>query len=181
MELVRWWKSYTIRFYKIILYVAYLLHGLVAKHSLTAMGHLYKRRQQKITERSTTIVSSSNLAIEPSKFKEVINQLFVEEKTHIRLFDHTVPPIAKPNKKTDTKLKIFITLQLNNTDHRHNMNIVTTVRLTQKKREKASRVKNSSSCNLIKFSFRISPYIHTYIHTIFLIRYIYLQKYSFSS
>ena len=172
MELVRLWKSYTIRFLKIILYVAYLLHGLVAKHSLTAMGHLYKRRQQKITERSTTIVSSSNLAIEPSKFKEVINQLFVEEKTHIRLFDHTVPPIAKPNKETDTKLKIFITLQkifitlqLNNTDHRHNMNIVTTVRLTQKKREKASRVKNSSSCNLIKFSFRISPYIHTYIQS----------------
>ena len=105
----------------------------------------------------------------------------MEEKTHIRLFDHTVPPIAKPNKKTDTKLKIFITLQLKNTDYRHNMNVLTTVRLTQKKREKASRVKNSSSCNLIKFSFRISPYIHTYIHTIFLIRYIYLQKYSFSS
>lgn len=88
--------------------------------------------------------------------------MFVEEKTHIGLFDHTVPPIAKPNKKTYTRLKMFITLQLNNTDHRHNMNVVTTVRLTPKKREKASRVKNSSSCNLVKFS---SEFLHTYIHT----------------
>ena len=84
--------------------------------------------------------------------------------------------LLNQTKKTDTKLKIFITLQLNNTDHRHSMNVVTTVRLTQRKREKASRVKNSSSCNLIKFSFRISPYIHTYIHTYNLFDSIYLPS-----